>query len=103
MQYNTEGLEIWMKTYKPMANPISHTSGWNGHMFETHGPELEFVLKQHPQNVWTWWDTEGGSSIVAGYHIVNRIGYFVTEKQWTEPMESYDVEINEEEDELVDL
>ena len=77
MQYNTEGLEIWMKTYKPMANPISHTSGWNGHMFETHGPELEFVL--------------------------NRIGYFVTEKQWTEPMESYDVEINEEEDELVDL
>lgn len=101
MQYNTEGLEIWESTYKPIKNSFGER-GWNGLMFETHGKDLEFILKQNPQNVWTWWDTENGSSIAAGYHLVNRIGYFVTEKQWTEPMESYDVEISEE-DELVDL
>jgi len=103
MQYNEEGLEHWANIYKPIKNSISSTSGWDGTMFETHGEELEFVLKQHPQNVWTWWDVDGGSQLVAGYHIVNRIGYFITENQWQEPMESYDVEILEEEDTLIDL
>ena len=98
MEYNETGLEHWINTYSPIKNPISDTSGWEGTMFETHGEELEFVLKQHPQNVWTWWDVDSGSQIAAGYHIVNRIGYFITEKQWTEPMKCYDVEMAEEDD-----
>jgi hypothetical protein len=98
MQYNETGLEHWINTYRPIKNPISDTSGWDGTMFETHGEELDFVLKQHPQNVWTWWDVDHGSQIAAGYHIVNRIGYFITEKQWTEAMECYDVEMSEEDD-----
>lgn len=102
MQYNIEGLENWEKEFRPINNPFGER-GWDGKMFETYNPDLEFVLKQNPKNVWTWWDTEHGSEITAGYHLVNRVGYFVTEKPWDEPMHSVDVEINEESDELADL
>jgi hypothetical protein len=95
MEYNIEGLEIWEEKFRPIKNHINPDSGWNGQMFETYGEELEFVLKQDPQNIWTWWDVDGGSELVAGYHLVNRIGYFITEEQWTEPMDSYPVEIAE--------
>jgi hypothetical protein len=95
MEYNIEGLEIWEEKFRPIKNAINPDSGWNGTMFETYGEELNFVLKQDPHNIWTWWDVDGGSELVAGYHLVNRIGYFITEEQWTGPMDSYPVEIAE--------
>jgi hypothetical protein len=98
MQYNELALDDWEAKYRPINNPINHTSGWNGKMFDTYGKELAYVLNQKPENIWTWWDTDSGSEIVAGYHLVNRIGYFITENSWSEPLESYDVEIREEDD-----
>jgi hypothetical protein len=99
MQYNEVALDDWEAKYRPINNPINDTSGWNGKMFDTYGKELAYVLNQKPENIWTWWDTDSGSEIVAGYHLVNRIGYFITENSWSEPLESYDVEIREEDDE----
>lgn len=99
MEYNDTAIDEWLTKYQPIDNPISNTSGWDGKMFETYGEELSFVLRQNPKNVWTWWDTEAGSEIIAGYHLVNRIGYFITKKEWEDELQSIDIEIKEEDDE----
>jgi hypothetical protein len=70
----------WFDTYKPIKNHIDVTSSFDGHMFETYGDELEFVKAQDENRIWMYGDgDDGGSYIWNGWHIVNRIGYFITE------------------------
>jgi hypothetical protein len=77
--------EDWVKEYKPIYNHIDKNASFqdesdNGLMFETYGDEVEFVKSQSPENIWMYGDgDDGGSYIWNGWHIVNRIGYFVTE------------------------
>ena len=81
------GVDDWEEKYRPIANHIDRHASWateqgegTGIMFETYGDELKFVSAQPASNVWTYVDTpDGGTSIVAGFHTANRIGYFVTE------------------------
>ncbi|MFN0132768.1 MAG: hypothetical protein ACKVW3_09615 [Phycisphaerales bacterium] len=47
-------------------------------MFETFGPEFEFVRSQPPCRVWTLIDTDDGPCVVSGMHFVNRLGYLVS-------------------------
>jgi hypothetical protein len=48
-------------------------------MFEIYGDEVEFVKSQDSNRIWTYSDGDnGGTYISDGYHVVNRIGYFVT-------------------------
>jgi hypothetical protein len=55
----------------------------DGFMFETFGEELEMIVMfMNDRQVWTWVDADGGTYIIPGYHYVNRIGYFLTEKEW---------------------
>jgi len=75
--------EEWFEQFKPIPNHIdtnaSFNDGNNGYMFETYGEELEFVKAQDPNRVWTYFDgDDGGVYISDGYHVINRIGYFVT-------------------------
>ena len=86
-----EELNHWIKTYKPIANAFDGNASWQdeagvGIMFETFGEELGFVLRvadKQPNHVWTLVDDdEGEPVIIHGYHIVNRIGYFITEEPW---------------------
>ena len=75
--------ETWFDTFKPLPNLIdpdaSFSDGENGYMFETYGKELEFVKAQDSNRIWTYSDGDnGGTYISDGYHVVNRIGYFVT-------------------------
>jgi hypothetical protein len=70
----------WFDTYKPIKNHIDVTSSFDGHMFETYGDEVEFVKAQDENRIWMYGDgDDGGSYIWNGWHIVNRIGYFITE------------------------
>ncbi len=75
----------WVKEYKPIYNHIDKNASFqdesdNGLMFETYGDEVEFVKSQSPDKIWMYGDgDDGGSYIWNGWHIVNRIGYFVTE------------------------
>lgn len=51
--------------------------------FETYGDDLAFVSTQDNKHVWTLIDDDNGvSTIVAGYHFVNRIHYIITIKPW---------------------
>jgi hypothetical protein len=76
--------EEWFNTYKPIPNHIDDNASFQtdegiGYMFETYGEEYEFVKSQEPNKIWTYVDgDDGGTYIVDGKAIVNRIGYFVT-------------------------
>jgi hypothetical protein len=79
-------IDEWCDTYKPIINP---NNDWGGEYsaFETFTPDVTFV-SSHPDNViWTEIDSGEGVSIVSGYHLVNRIQYYITEKPWTEDTE----------------
>lgn len=90
----------WCEKYQPIVNVFDKDASFNdgdyGLMFETYGKELDFVLayvKAKPHNVWTYIDGEEGTVVVNGYHLVNRIGYFVT----YQPAESeafYEIEVS---------
>jgi hypothetical protein len=70
----------WCATYKPIPNNIVEDSSFDGTMFETYGDEVAFVKKADPAYIWMYGDgDDGGSYIWNGWHIVNRIGYFITE------------------------
>ena len=102
-------LEEWEFRYVPIINHLDDNASFQneygvGIMYETFGEELEFVQSKIEENkVWTYVDADdGGTVIVAGYSIINRIGYFITENAW----EDFGIEIRvmepdeeEEEDE----
>lgn len=68
--------------FLPIKNP-NGDYGWNGTLWETFGRDLEFVRSVPNENVWTLIDgDDGGQVIVSGFHVVNRVGYFVTELPW---------------------
>lgn len=70
--------------YKPLKNHLSEGAAYDGFMFETYGDEYEFV-KEHVKacKVWTVVECDDGElAIIAGFHLVNRMGYIVTEVPW---------------------
>lgn len=73
--------EQWDETYKVMDN---HVKPINEKMFETYDAEWEYVKTLDGHNVWTWVSGDGAEIILAGFHFVNRMGYYVTEKPWTD-------------------
>lgn len=82
-----------------LDNHIDNNASFDGKMFETFGEELEFVKTQAGLNkVWTI--IEGDEEelgddgelrpnmyYVTGLHIVNRIGYLITNEAYTFDME----------------
>lgn len=78
--------EDWVKEYKPITNHIDSNASFqdedgSGLMFETYGAEYEFVKSQDPAKIWMYGDgDDGGSYIWNGWGLINRLGYFVTDK-----------------------
>ena len=84
---NTTSIELsedaFAAMFRPLANQLnSHASfDWGagyGTLFETYGEELDYVRSQDPAKIWTL-QSGDGDFITSGYHLVNRVGYFVTE------------------------
>jgi hypothetical protein len=75
----------WEETYQPINNTISKYPDDTLITFETYGDEYEAVKKAHdinPKTIWTEVDGDMGTYIVAGWHFVNRIHYYITENAW---------------------
>jgi hypothetical protein len=80
--------EAWAKRFRPIMNHLDKSASFDGLMFETYDTELAHVLmtanghlgKTGPRKVWTWVDGDNGGVIVEGYHLCNRLGYFITER-----------------------
>lgn len=76
--------EEFSTQYVLVRNHLSRGAVWTyddgqGCLFETYGPELDFVRRQDPCRVWTLMDTgDGGMCIRSGFHFTNRLGYFVS-------------------------
>lgn len=76
-------VEEWDEKYKPMDNHIDLNASWEGSMFETYGAELEFVRNTPTDRIWTYCEGDNDEILlIAGYHLVNRIGYFITREPW---------------------
>jgi hypothetical protein len=74
----------WFDKYQPILNEIT---GDEQYQFETYGDELQYVLQQDDKHIWTEMDGDQGVSIVSGYHLVNRIQYYITVKPWDDLIE----------------
>ena len=86
---NNMTYEEWEAKYKPIPNHITGECC----SFETYGDELDFVMSQKPEHIWTEIDGDNGVYIVDGYHYVNRIQYFVCEVPWTDENEFVPVQM----------
>jgi len=101
-KHYTMEYEKWVEQYKPMTNYIDPDASFNQTMFETYGDEVEYVCDRANTpdtalTVWTYIDGSDGTCIVEGYRLVNRIGYFVTEKP-ADADATYDITVNKYDD-----
>jgi len=84
--------------FKPKQNHLAEDAPFTGAMYETYGKELEYILTlaNDPEQVHHVWTIIEGDTCdlyyVPGYHLVNRLGYLVTEEPWTEQYQP-DVEL----------
>lgn len=74
------------KQYNLIKNHIDDNAPFDGRMFETYGKELDYIheMVKNPETqhkVWTIIEGDGDALFYSsGYHIVNRIGYLITEE-----------------------
>jgi hypothetical protein len=94
----------WLEKYTPIDNPFTEQGSYDNTLYETYGDEYEAIKIAdvvNPRKVWTLIDNnEGWTGIVAGWHYVNRMGYFLTEEEWEDDQEEYTVYDESEEQEL---
>lgn len=89
----------WEERFKPIPNFIDKNASWGdgdwtGIMYETFGTELDFVRSVNDQFVWTYVDGEkGGQFVINGYHLCNRIGYFICSVP-ANPIDQFEVKVD---------
>jgi hypothetical protein len=88
-----------------VINHIDDNASFDGCMFETYGKELEYVFekaKETPCRVWTILDCDGKLYYSTGFHLVNRLGYLITEEvpECDIEVELEDLTENEEDSDL---
>ena len=77
--------DLFEETYKPIDNHLDDNASYDNTMFETYGDEHQFVLDTlaNPETskcVWTVIGDNGATVLASGYHLVNRLGYIITEQ-----------------------
>jgi hypothetical protein len=84
-----QGWDAWFNKFKPVKNHLDKyaSNEYPSYMFETYGAEQEYVKSVDPKYIWTYVDGDMSSLLVAGYHYINRIGYYVTEVPWEDDMD----------------
>ena len=71
--------------FRPKRNHLDEHASYDwsdgfGTLFETFGEELAYVRSQDPFYIWTLVECDGILFVISGFHMVNRLGYFVTER-----------------------
>lgn len=68
--------------YKPFRNPeTDEQDAFDGTLFDTDmltDPRIKFTAQEQPERIWTLVENDDTRSILSGYHLVNRLGYFIT-------------------------
>jgi len=100
-----EQFDAWDAKYQPIKNHFAKKRQGNfiEDKFETYGKELDYVLSianTEPARVWTLVDGDDGNLYIAsGYHLVNRVNYFITKNPCELEFEEYPYYIFDEEEE----
>ena len=84
--------EEWIEKYKPINNWLH--KGGDTELFETYGVELGVVLGVNlmdTRKVWTLIEGDEGLWVTNGYHLVNRLNYFITDIPYEGEEEFMDV------------
>ena len=77
----------WLDKYMPLKVPEGIPSGgWSFDneddsgdlLFETYGDAITELKKYDNKFVWTLIEEDGEQFVIEGYHLVNRLGYFIT-------------------------
>lgn len=76
----------WAEKYRPEENPYQPGSN----LFDTFGPEYDYVVSRPIRHVWTMLGDDE-AIITPGVHVVNRIGFFVTEVPWADDDEFLEI------------
>jgi hypothetical protein len=79
LKYERISYEEWLVKYRPIKNPFDANAADDGCMFETYGPDFEFVRQQPVGIVWTLVEDGEKLFVCEGFHYINRLGYYVTE------------------------
>lgn len=79
-----QGWDAFAEKYKPEYNYINGNTDEYNHSFETYGAEVDYVKSKDDKYIWTRVQGDMSDLIVAGYHLVNRLEYYVTEIPWTD-------------------
>jgi hypothetical protein len=94
--------DFFFEKYKPVKNHLVERDRWEGCLFETFGEEIDYVQSMaiaNERKVWTLIEGEEGMYILAGFHSVNRQGFFISEKEWETKNEEYGCDIIDDEEE----
>lgn len=81
--------------FSPIKNKFDENASFDGCLYETYGPEIDYVLSIVPQNrvvtIVEGEDELGDDgeyhSVIyyeSGYHLVNRMGYLILDKPYNE-------------------
>lgn len=76
--------DIFIEQFGPKPNHLDLTAsfdlGQGGCLFACAGKEWRYVLAQNPRTLWTLIEGDNGTLVIeSGLHLVNRLGYLVTE------------------------
>ena len=93
-KYNTEYNQVLLKELQSQEDTGSmlpeDIAPFNGCMYEPFGEELEYIKAIPNNRVWTIIDNnEGRFIILTGRHLINRVGYLVTDTEWQDENEEY--------------
>ena len=69
-------------------NLLDPNASFDGYMFETFGDELDYVMQiqnDTPNRIWTIIEGESGELFyMTGFHLVNRMGFLISNEPWNE-------------------
>lgn len=81
--------DIWFEKFKPETVESLETEDVSPRMYETYGEDLEKIRKTNLGKIWTLLDCDGELYLSPGFHIVNRLNYFICENDWDEKTRDY--------------
>lgn len=87
--------EDFEEQFLPIKNHLDDNASFNGCMYETYGKELDFVFELSKTTKRVWTIIEGDKNTlycVAGFHLVNRLGFLITEKPWESGLEEVKID-----------
>ena len=78
-----DNFEQWVEEYQPIINDNGEQNSYDNLMYETYPPDIDIVKSYDNNQVWTLIEVEDKRYLIPGFHVVNRLGYFLTSNIWT--------------------